>query len=329
MSHQICFVLTSDGRDVHADMTQIAAQFARRTNRGISISVLCDEESRQCLDRQRHPLLNHIDRLIPVWSPPGPAAFRNRYVKTQMRRHLQGPFLYLDGDTLVLDRLDEIFSCRAACAGVANHNGPTNPCQIFKDEEAVFHQLGWPIPHNYYINGGVLFLGDDKESYSFCETWHSKWLMASKRTGTHFDQPSLNSAVNESAPNFLLLNHRYNAQVNISPRSAPGAAIWHIYHSDRDPYPRNVLETCLLAVRKTGVVPDGLIDSICRRNHPWRITNLIDLIVVRAILRRQRSLPGHSMYRLWLAREYGRLLEQVPSRMRAACERARRKAIGN
>ena len=45
MSQQVCFVLTSDGRDVYADMTLISAQFARRTNSNISIVVLCDEES--------------------------------------------------------------------------------------------------------------------------------------------------------------------------------------------------------------------------------------------------------------------------------------------
>ena len=326
MPQQVCFVLTSDGRDVHADMTLISTQFARRTNSNISIVVLCDEETVHHLKQQRHPLIAHIDELVAIPTPLGKPGFRNRFVKTQMRRHLKGPFLYLDADTLVLKSLDEIFSCDSALAAVSNHNGPAHPCQIYDGEEAVFNQMGWPIPTNYYINGGVLYFSDTKESYRFCETWHAKWQMVSKLTGMHFDQPSLNSALNESAPDFLLLHHRYNAQVNISPRSAPGAAIWHIYHSDPDPYPRSVLETCFLAIRKTGIVPDTLIDSICQRNHPWRIDNFIDLVAVRAILHRQ-SLPAHSLYRLWLAREYGRLLDCVSSRMRAMFGRALTKTV--
>jgi hypothetical protein len=327
MSKQVCFVLTSDGRDVYADMTTISAQFARRTNSNISIVVLCDEESARCLKQERNPLISHIDKLVAVATPAERPEFRNRFVKTQMRRYLTGPFLYLDADTLVRKPLDEIFLCNSALAAVSNYNGPANPCEITAVERAVFHQMGWPIPNNYYINGGVLYFGDKSESYNFCETWHAKWRMASKLTGTHRDQPSLNSALNEYAADFLLLDQRYNAQVNISPRSASGAAIWHIYHSDPEPYPRSVLETCLLAVPKTGIVPDSLIDSICQRNHPWRIENFIDLIAVRAILRRQCRLPGHSFYRLWLAREYGRLLNLAPSKILAIFERARRRAI--
>ena len=328
MSQQVCFVLTSDGRDVHADLTLISAQFVRRANPNISIVVLCDEESAGCFTRTQNPLIAHIDGLVAVPTPPGSPGFRNRFVKTQMRRHLKGPFLYLDADTLVLKSLDEIFSCNSSVAAVSNHNGPANPCQIFDEELAVFYRMGWPIPKNYYINGGVLYLSDKDESHSFCEIWHAKWRAASKLTGTHFDQPSLNSALNESSPDFLLLNERYNAQVNICPGSARGAAIWHIYKSDPEPYPRNVIETCLLAVRKTGLLADGLIDSVCQRSHPWHINNLIDLIAVRAI-RHRRSLPGHSLYRLWLAREYSRLLECVCSRIRAMFGHARTRTIGN
>jgi Nucleotide-diphospho-sugar transferase len=314
MPQQVCFVLTSDGRDVHADMTLISVQFARRANRDVSIIVLTDDETEECLSRQRHALLNQIDRLIPVSSPPGSAGFRNRYVKTQMRRHLTGPFLYLDADTLVLRRLDAIFSCGAVVAGVSNHNGPTNPCHIYKDEKAVFQQLSWPIPSDYYVNGGVLYLADAKESYAFCETWHAKWQLASRATGMHFDQPSLNSALHERHLNFSLLDHRYNAQVNINPRYAPEATVWHIYHSDLDPSPKNVLETCLRAVRKTGAVPDALIDSIRQRSHPWNITNPIDFIAVRRILRRERLLGRNSLHRLWLAREVEGLFKCAFSR---------------
>ena len=328
MSQQLCFVLTSDGRDVYADMTLISAQFARRANSNISIVILCDEESARCLKQEQNRLVAHIDELVAVPTPPGKPGFRNRFVKTQMRRHLKGPFLYLDADTLVLKPLDEIFSCNSALAAVSNWNGPANPCELYADDRAVFHQLGWPIPQNYYINGGVLYLADNEESHRFCETWHAKWQMASKLTGKYYDQPSLNSALNESASNFLLLNHRYNAQVNFTPRSAPGAAIWHIYHSKPLPSPRNVLETCLVAVQRNGVVPDGLIDSICQRNHPWRIDNLIDLIAVRAILRHPSLLPGDSFYRLWLSREYGCLLERASQRTRAVFKRACRRAIG-
>jgi hypothetical protein len=278
------------------------------------------------LNRRRHALLNYIDRFVPVSSPSGPAGFRNRYVKTQMRRHLKGPFLYLDADTLVLKPLSAIFSCDAAVAAVSNHNGPTSPCNIYKDEKAVFQQLGWPIPRDCYINGGVLYLADDKESHGFCETWHAKWQIASQATGKHFDQPSLNSALYESGLNFLLLDNRYNAQVNINPRYAPGAAIWHIYHSDLDPSPKNVLETCLHAVRKSGVVPDTLIDSIRERNHPWSVKNPIDLVAVSRILRRQRLLPRDSIYRLWLARKYGRLFECASLRVSAAFKANRKKA---
>ena len=315
MSHQICFVLTSDGRDVHADMTLISAQFIRRSNRNVSIVVLSDDESEACLTQRRHPLLGYVDRLVPVSAPSGPAGFRNRFVKTQMRRHLEGPMLYLDADTLVLKPLDEIFSCDAAIGAVSNHNGPANPCEIGKVEKKVFLQIGWPVPRHWYVNGGVLYLNDSNDTHRFFDAWHAKWQIANNVTGKHFDQPSLNSALNETSPSFCLLDHRFNAQVCISPWSARGAAIWHIYHSALHPSPKNVLETCLRVVRDNGSLPELLIDEISRGEHPWCVENRLDAIAVKTILKRKAYLDRHSMCRLWLARKYHSLLPGISMRI--------------
>lgn len=318
MSIQVAYVLTSSGKDVYAHMNLISLRSLRYSNSNVKINLVCDTETVQSLDACNHPILEEADKIISVKTPDQPPSSRNRFVKTSLRKYLSGDFLYLDGDTLIRDYISEIFSTEASLAGVPNHNGTGSYLEIPATETLVYERFNWSLPA-CYANGGVLFFADTPETYSFCDLWHQKWLECSLKTGKHFDQPSLNSAINDSKVNFAWLDHRFNAQVHARPHTAWNASIWHIYLSEPHVSPRNVLGQALEKAQKQGlqkIVNSNEITKFCQKSHPWLVNNPLDLVAIFFLKRDKGILNTYRWERLWLADRYDLIFGLLYSRLR-------------
>src|SRR5262245_43005906 len=96
----VCYHLTTDGNDVMADMTLMSVWSLKQSNPDVFVILLCDRESAEALRCTRHPLRTAVDDVLAIEAPAGSPNFRNRFVKTSMRKHISGPFLNLDADTL-------------------------------------------------------------------------------------------------------------------------------------------------------------------------------------------------------------------------------------
>src|SRR4051794_14367630 len=231
---QFCYVLTTTGRDPFADMTYASVMFLREIHPEAEIVCLCDAASHRELTSSGHALLDVVDRTQSIDTHDGPPGFRNRYVKTQMRQILDGDFVYLDSDTLVVDRLDKMLACHASVGGIANHSGTDDPTGLNDVEQDYFHTMGWELPRKVYVNGGVLLLRDSDPARRFCQLWHEKWLAWTRR-GRYTDQPSLNSALTDSGVDYEILPDRFNAQIGGKPSLCrEPVAVWHIYTSQNE-----------------------------------------------------------------------------------------------
>ena len=164
---RFCYVLTTAGRDLFADMTYASVAFLRYAHPEAEIICLCDAASHRALEAARHPLLESGRSRPAVETPDGPPGYRNRFVKTRMRQVLEGDFVYFDSDTLVVDRIDEMLACPAPVAGIANHSGTKTPRGLTALSRAVFETMGWQLPRRSYINGGVLLLRDCEPTRRF------------------------------------------------------------------------------------------------------------------------------------------------------------------
>jgi hypothetical protein len=308
---KICYVLTSDGADSYADMNLVSAWSVRYSNPQIRIVVLSDTGTRKALEAGRHPILTEIDEFQSIEVPPASPSFKNRYIKTSLRRRIEGPFLYLDGDTLVRGDLTPVFQTPASLAGVPNHNGSGLPSEIPHVERGIFNELGWTLPAQYYVNGGVLFFSDHLDTYRFCGLWHERWIESSRKTGQHLDQIALNKAVDDSKVDFTWLDHRFNAQVQTRPSYAWGAAIWHTYVSRRHGSPKTVLNRCLDRIHSRRPIDCSFVAKMCQREHPWLISNPVDWIAVEQFRQHKILLNGTQWAHLWLADEYIQALKRL------------------
>jgi hypothetical protein len=194
----VVYVLTSDGQDVYADMNLVSLWSLLESNPGRLVVVLVDSISSERLGNCAHPILSSEAeiRVIPCEEAPG--GWRNRFVKTQVRKHVAGPLLYLDGDTLVRGDLADVFRVDAMVAGVPNHNGLGTAAEIPAGERDILARNGWALDLPAYANGGVLFMADRPETHAFCAVWHKRWRESTQTTGQHYDQPALNQALHES-----------------------------------------------------------------------------------------------------------------------------------
>jgi hypothetical protein len=320
---KICYVLTSDGTDSYADMNLVSAWSVRYSNPQVKIILLSDTGTRKALEARRHPILTEMDEFQSVEVPSASASFKNRYIKTSLRRRIEGPFLFLDADTIVRGNLMPVFETKAALAGVPNHSGTGAPSEIPKLERRIFKELDWTVPPNYYVNGGVLFFSKHPDAYTFCDLWHELWVECSRKTGRHFDQVALNKAINDSRVDFTWINHGFNAQVHARPSYAWGAIIWHIYLSGHHASPKTVLDVCLDRMRNGRPVDRSFVAKMCRREHPWLINNPIDRIAVKRFRRHKKLLTGTDWEQLWLADEHLRAIRQLMGNKRRVRDYAR------
>jgi len=308
---KIAYVLTSNCKDSYADMNLISVWSLRKTNPTAKILLVCDTETVQAIKTSQHQIKQEIDEIISVDVPANSASFRNRYIKTNLRHYVNGPFLYLDGDTLIRDDLSPIFNTQASLAGVPNHSGTGLPSEIPPSELKIYEKLGWSLPSNYYVNGGVLFFADHPEVYEFCSLWHERWKECSSTIGKHLDQPSLNRAIDDSKINFAWLEHRFNAQVHARPHTAWNAAIWHIYLSEPHASLKNVLAQALAQYRQGTPITSGKVAKLCQRPHPWLINNPLDSFAVSSLKNNATLLNPNQWERLWLADQYLATFSQI------------------
>jgi hypothetical protein len=307
-----CYVLTTNGNDVMADLNLISVWSLQQSNPDAYVVLLCDRESAEALQRTGHPLRTAVDEVLAIETPAGSPAFRNRFVKTSMRKHVSGPFLYLDADTLIRGDLSSVFAIQSHFAAAPNLSGTEISSQISSWETWVFDTMRWQMPTLLFVNGGVLFFSDHQETHALSDLWHWKWRECTERMGMQYDQPSLNSALHETGIVVEQLAHRFNAQVLARPKTAWGAVIWHFYLSFDLTLPKTVLNEALLRFRKSNDFSAQDVARLCERDHPWVVKNPIDWIVVQRF-RRDVSLSywsNDNWERLWLADQYTQALKQ-------------------
>ena len=302
---QFCYVLTTTGRDVFGDMTYASVQFLRYAHPEAQIICLCDAQSHRALESMRHPLLEAVDRAEPVVTPDGSAGHRNRFIKTQMRQIVQGDFVYFDSDTVVVDRVDEMFACPAPMAGIPNFSGTGDPSEICAKERDVFAIMGWPLPRRPFINGGVLLLRDCEPTHNFARLWHDKWRAWSSR-GRHADQQSLNSALAESGIDYAVLGNRFNGQVNQRPSLClEPIAVWHYYSSQNGVpglvIPRTILHEAIARFRAKGRLTPDMIREMRQWPYPWYTPTALDRWYVKRFVWCKNDIGFESSSRYWLA----------------------------
>jgi hypothetical protein len=292
---KVVYVVGSGGHNVYSAMTRVAVASVRLTNPETSILLACDSITAAALKSRHDPLIGEVNETIVCDAPSGTDAFRARFVKTQLRNLVDGPFLYLDSDTVVRKDLSELFSLDTDIACALNHSSDVFELQILEKDRDDLARIGWKTRNDFYVNGGVVFYGDTTGARHLADDWHNKWLVSCKLTRECRDQPALNAAIFNTQPILMVLPHRYNAQLMCSPRTVVEASIWHYYASAVD---EPVSEFSVLVHKVLGGAELRVCDvrTMVQSHHPWRRRFWIDDLIADRMIRKGRFSDEYAMW---------------------------------
>lgn len=205
------YVLVSSPDDYYAEQAFLSIISLRKHDPDAEIFILSDNETADYLLQSNHQLLKYINELNRVSLPNQLSAIeRSRYIKTSMRQYIKGDFLYLDSDTVICKKINDIKGIKNIGAVNEWHQKNITSSQLTNYLKLTEKEF-WK--NNRYFNGGVLYVKDTIKSYQFFELWHKLWIEDLKKFKISKDQPTL--SLSNALMNDIIeeLDDNYNCQL--------------------------------------------------------------------------------------------------------------------
>ena len=266
---KICYCLASSGKDWYPEMTYISASCVRRLDRDARITILMDANTYNTPRREPFDVRCLADHLVRVEIELDGPEQRSRFLKTSMRQLVDGPFLFLDSDTLPIRPFREIFDNTASMSAALDRNND-NPEPHFPESAGrLFLEAGWTSPLPNYYNSGVIHFSDQEEARALGVEWHRRWRILYERFREHRDQPALNSAIHALNIHPRVFPIQYNAMVGVATRFAHKAKIFHFYTSSGKPHEGNLLDHLVKHMFSRREIDWRAIDTAARFGVVW------------------------------------------------------------
>ena len=189
MKTKLVYILVSDTSDFYYEQTLLSATSARMWNPDAEIIVVVDDKTNATLVGTRTALMDVANKKVVVDFPKDiNKKRRSRFLKTSVRKYVEGDFLYIDSDTVVCQSLEEIDNLTIEMGAVPDSHSTSNP------EETVLQRIGlldctFKEGDSYY-NSGILYVKDTPETHAFFEEWYNIYNQSLNKK-LDFDQPAL------------------------------------------------------------------------------------------------------------------------------------------
>ena len=207
MKTKALYVVVSREEDTYLEQLFISMTSLKYHSPECHITLLMDSSTKNTLVGIRKKEVSLADEIIVIKLDEALSAQkRSRYLKTNARSYVQGDYLFIDCDTVIvkdISSIDEYQLELAACL----------------DSHAFFHQnpyremcmkhlkkLGKDISQEKeYFNSGIILAKDTPLVHKFYQKWFENYCMGEEK-GVKMDQPS-----------FALTNLQLNMPVRILP----------------------------------------------------------------------------------------------------------------
>lgn len=234
MRTKAVYVAVSGEADVYFEQAWVSAWSLKHYNPEMEVECVVDPDTYdQVMGCYRRQALSVIDRLVRIEVPAQYGKKeRSRWLKTSLRRHVSGDFLFIDTDTVICDSLEEVDSLLGDVLMVKD-----NHCLLTESFERKYiardltAMTGRRFEEDVYYNSGVIFSRDNSAGSMFFEKWHENWKKY-LAIGVSNDQPSL-AVTNRDLPTILDLGDVYNCQIRSSLRFFYKAKILHFFNSSQ------------------------------------------------------------------------------------------------
>ena len=109
MKTKIVYVLASSQEDYFLEQCLISLKFLRKYNPEAYVVLVCDDTTESSLNGNRQDIKLLINELKSIqFERPVNKVERSRLMKVNLRKYVEGDFLYIDCDTIIVNDLSEI-----------------------------------------------------------------------------------------------------------------------------------------------------------------------------------------------------------------------------
>ena len=254
MKTKLVYVLTCASEGNYIEQALLAIWSARYHNPSAQIILFVDDITDGVIYEGRDEILNYVsEKVVIPFDADKSMVYRSRWIKTSVRRLINGDFLFVDCDTITTRNLDDIdsLSCMMGAVPDSHLSVPEFGRALLKSSKVKVEPVGINLEKElFYFSSGVLYVKDTPETRALYEKWHNTWQEGVGK-GVNIDQPSLAKANIEAGHLIERIDDRFNCVIYTEPDFAKDASILH-FTAFRNPswlFSKRVLDL----IRKEGI----------------------------------------------------------------------------
>ena len=268
MKTKLVYVLVSNEKDYYSEQFFISSYSAKLHNPGIVIALLTDDRTDLYIKNQCKNALAYVDEVVKVDFPDGfDNKKRSRYLKTSVRQHIEGNYLFVDTDTVICGDLSDIDIVDSPIAAVYDMHVPVQYHVSYKEICFKASLIGYEVKNtDEYYNSGIMYVEDSDITRAFYEKWQDNYKRANS-VGVSTDQQALlktNAEFNIIKP----LGGEWNCQIINNLEFVNRAKIIHYYCSgangrnNNPPYKLMSNDTCKKIRQTSFAITDELESDV-------------------------------------------------------------------
>ena len=257
------YVLVSSPKDIYLEQAYVSMYSLRYYMPEAHITLLTDRLTSETFTDTRKHELKYANEIVVVDLDGDRlnAQQRSRQLKTSVRNHIKGDFLFIDCDTIIIRPLNDIVKTDAVIAACRDTHTDLKNHPYYRKTVNNGRALGWPIDEEIdYYNSGVLYVKDVPETHEFYEKWNEN-LNSGYKKKVYMDQPSFAKTNYEMGHIVKMLPDVWNCELKHGIRYLKDAYIVHYLTTNPSKKQNKQLfllneQDTLLEVKKTGEISD-------------------------------------------------------------------------
>lgn len=196
MQTKIVYVVVADKDSIYLEQAYVSVWSLKYYNPDASVTFVMDNRTKKYWDMCGYDELKTLvdEVIVREFEDNATNHYRSRWLKTSLRTLLQGDFLFLDTDTIVIGDIGGIDDFNDNIGMVEDLHQPNlSTCRYLDFIINKTKQIGWSqfnLSSKYY-NSGIIVAKDTLKSRDFFQEWHKNWKYSYSR-GVNEDQLSLN-----------------------------------------------------------------------------------------------------------------------------------------
>ena len=158
MKTKIVYVLASSQEDYFLEQCLISLKFLRKYNPEAYVVLVCDDTTESSLNGNRQDIKLLINELKSIqFERPVNKVERPRLMKVNLRKYVEGDFLYIDCDTIIVNDLSEIDNFTFSIGAVLDGHQPlkSHPMRSYFKKQNQHLNYNFDEVLSYYSGGDI------------------------------------------------------------------------------------------------------------------------------------------------------------------------------